>query len=294
MQQTLALLVDGLLIGSILASLAIWLRIASRMHGLPWRLKWEGLLPPRRRPAPFWTPAEAVMMFGLTMVFSLVFIELAARAGWVLRPPIEEASEAAQANSRSVSILVNTAAGLVSTIIIVLWLRLFDADARRKLGLRLSVSEAWLGLKGSLLILPPVLVISALAAQLVEYEHPVLDSLAEMKNPFGLLAIFVGTAVITPVVEEVLLRGLFQGGLQRLADAGGEEGKRWRPQAWWPIGVTSLLFALMHVGQGAAPIPLFLLSVGLGYLYRQTGSLTAPIVVHMVLNGMTLTVALLR
>lgn len=68
----------------------------------------------------------------------------------------------------------------------------------------------------------------------------------------------------------------------------------WTPTAVWPIVVTSVVFAVMHWGQGLAPIPLFFLSLGLGYLYRQTGSLVPPIVVHFILNGFTMSVTLLQ
>ncbi|MFG0290956.1 MAG: CPBP family intramembrane glutamic endopeptidase [Rhodopirellula sp. JB044] len=68
----------------------------------------------------------------------------------------------------------------------------------------------------------------------------------------------------------------------------------WTPTAIWPIVVASILFAVMHWGQGLAPIPLFFLSLGLGYLYRQTGSLVPSIVVHFVLNGFTMSATLLE
>lgn len=54
--------------------------------------------------------------------------------------------------------------------------------------------------------------------------------------------------------------------------------------AYWPIFASALCFALVHLGQGLAPIPLFILAVGLGYLFRQTGSLIACITVHFLLN----------
>jgi len=54
--------------------------------------------------------------------------------------------------------------------------------------------------------------------------------------------------------------------------------------AYWPILVSSLCFALVHWGQGLAPIPLFILALGLGYLFRQTGSLIACVTVHFLLN----------
>ncbi len=62
-------------------------------------------------------------------------------------------------------------------------------------------------------------------------------------------------------------------------------------RADWPVLITSLLFAMLHFGQGLAPVPLFFLSLVLGYLYRQTGNITASVVVHMVLNSITMIVS---
>ncbi|MEM6779630.1 MAG: type II CAAX endopeptidase family protein [Planctomycetota bacterium] len=68
----------------------------------------------------------------------------------------------------------------------------------------------------------------------------------------------------------------------------------WQPVAIWPMVVASMVFSAMHLGQGLAPIPLFFLSLAMGYLYRQTGSLVPSIIVHMILNGLTMTVTLLE
>jgi membrane protease YdiL (CAAX protease family) len=56
----------------------------------------------------------------------------------------------------------------------------------------------------------------------------------------------------------------------------------------WPIWVTSAIFALLHSGQGAAPAPLFVFSVMLGYLYRKTDRLLPVIAMHMFLNGLSM------
>lgn len=61
-----------------------------------------------------------------------------------------------------------------------------------------------------------------------------------------------------------------------------------------PILLSSALFAVMHLGQGAAPIPLFFLSLGLGYLYQRTRCLTACIVVHAMLNGQSMVLLLIK
>jgi membrane protease YdiL (CAAX protease family) len=51
------------------------------------------------------------------------------------------------------------------------------------------------------------------------------------------------------------------------------------------IALTSLIFAALHAAQWPAPIPLFLLAVGLGVVYQRTGSLIAPICMHAVFNA---------
>ena len=51
-----------------------------------------------------------------------------------------------------------------------------------------------------------------------------------------------------------------------------------------PILVSSFLFAMAHVGQGSAPIALFLLALGLGYLYQRTHRLVPCLVVHFLVN----------
>ena len=57
-----------------------------------------------------------------------------------------------------------------------------------------------------------------------------------------------------------------------------------------PICISSLVFAMMHLGHGAAPIPLFVLALGLGYLYQRTGRLLPCILVHMLLNGTSMAI----
>ncbi len=64
--------------------------------------------------------------------------------------------------------------------------------------------------------------------------------------------------------------------------------RSWITHSHWPIYVTSAIFACLHIGQGAAPIPLFVLAVVLGYLYRKTESILPCIVLHMLLNTFSL------
>ena len=60
--------------------------------------------------------------------------------------------------------------------------------------------------------------------------------------------------------------------------------------ARWAIFVPAVLFALAHATHGPDPIPLFVLAVGLGYLYQQTHRILPCIVVHLLLNASSLAV----
>jgi membrane protease YdiL (CAAX protease family) len=58
--------------------------------------------------------------------------------------------------------------------------------------------------------------------------------------------------------------------------------------SFWPVVVSAAIFGLAHIGQGPAPIPLFLFGLALGYVYRKTGSIMPCIVLHMLLNGFSM------
>jgi membrane protease YdiL (CAAX protease family) len=251
----------------------------------------ESIVParPRSRPLdPLWMIACVLVLLGsMILVGSLVSAWMIQR-GWMQQPTTVAAEMTV--DSLLASTVASTIAGLTAAAILIAWLRLFHRDAHRQLGLKVTPYDLGLGVKAALMLLPPVLLISAGVNHFVPYEHPVLDVLAELSTPAAIAAIFFGTAIVTPFVEELFFRVLIQGALQGLADRDGDAETNWRPRAYWPIVASSAIFAALHSGQGAAPIPLFVLALGLGFLYRQTGRITAPMIVHMVLNGLTLLV----
>ena len=53
---------------------------------------------------------------------------------------------------------------------------------------------------------------------------------------------------------------------------------------WHAIGLTAIVFALMHYDQPQAVPPLVALAVILGYAYERHGSLLVPILLHMAFN----------
>lgn len=273
-------------------------------------------------------------------------------------PNAAEESVAAESPALSVpQLTLSTLGMLTATVITLMILCLNHRSAISRIGLIPQRGDIGLGFRSALMILPPTMLIMTAVSLMQEYSHPVLDALQPDESETGpnyavFALLFVTTALVTPIVEEFWIRGLLQGGLQRLADwrlsmvrqsfeqsaasietpdsdptfepqreaktiteaaymapgtaAGTEplaitvptamqtDSNDWTPTAIWPVFVASLVFALLHWGQGLAPIPLFFLSLGLGYLYRQTGSLIPPIIVHFVLNGLTMMMTLIE
>ncbi|KAA1258421.1 CAAX amino terminal protease self- immunity [Rubripirellula obstinata] len=283
-QTTFAMqIISVMLAGLGIASAVTWVRILIK-HG--WRL--DGLLPQRPRKLPFWNAGDALVMFGLMLIFTVIVQAAFYFAELIPKPP---------ERNPNAEIWASVTSGAAAMAVVLMWMRVRCKDAFTQLGMPLDLSDIGLGFKASLLILPPVLLISAGVSQLVEYQHPVLDILKQTDSPIRMLGIFWCTAIVTPLVEEFLFRVLLIGGLERLSDGGrslSPEEPAWRPTTYWPIVISSFIFAIMHFGQGAAPVPLFFLALALGYLYRRTGSITLPLIVHMTLNALTLIVETVR
>ncbi len=84
--------------------------------------------------------------------------------------------------------------------------------------------------------------------------------------------LFVAIAVIAPVLEEVLFRGLLQNSLAS------------RMPAWAAILISAAVFGVAHLDINAFP-PLMVMGFAFGYLYHKTGSLRVNITMHMANNA---------
>ena len=110
-----------------------------------------------------------------------------------------------------------------------------------------------------------------------------------LKSGFGgTLAVFIGGAVIAPIVEEVLFRGQIQTAINtRLEDKG------YKNPHLWAIGITAAIFGAFHFQPLAFPL-LMMVGIILGWLRYKTGSLLAPIAFHMAANAIALTMLVIE
>jgi membrane protease YdiL (CAAX protease family) len=166
---------------------------------------------------------------------------------------------------------------------VVVWLRYRRHDLRAAFGLRRGTHAGAIldGLLCFLAVLPPLAVgfvvwLTLLKSLGIEYTpQPVAELLAGEASVPLLVLLVVFAAVVAPLCEELVFRGL----LYPLA-------KRWLGTAL-ALLATSAVFALIHVHlptMGA----LFVLGIGLGLAYELTGSVLTPISMHAAFNGINL------
>ena len=106
-------------------------------------------------------------------------------------------------------------------------------------------------------------------------QHKELQLLQDCPHWSLRVSILIVAVAVAPLVEELLFRGLLQSTIRSFVD---------RP--WVAIGLTSVLFAMVH--QNAEHWPaLFVLGAGMGHAYERSGSLWQPILIHALFNGTT-------
>lgn len=170
-----------------------------------------------------------------------------------------------------------------------------------------------LAVKTFCMIVPFILGVQALLSLVIQYEHDTLSLLSDNFSPLTVFATWYGAVLAAPICEELIFRGVLQGWLQRVVLQRSDQDKLseliggwssqtdadvaltrsasldWQRFRWWfPIFASSAVFAAIHLGQGAAPIPLFLFAIGLGFLFRFSGSLIPCIILHFMLNAFTM------
>lgn len=134
-------------------------------------------------------------------------------------------------------------------------------------------------------------------------QEPLMQGLTTFiaENPLlGILGAFGVVVIFGPAVEEIVFRGGIFGGLYWLGSRLGarfgnsKTGRSIAEKTAFVLAalLSSVVFALLHLEPVILPA-LFLLAVGLCYLYRATGSILPPIVAHSVFNSFAMLIVTL-
>jgi membrane protease YdiL (CAAX protease family) len=207
----------------------------------------------------------------------------------------------------AVATLLATAAGVA-------WLLLrYRGRVAERLLVRQWRHDVWVGIVSFFAVVPPIFWLMSLLVQFLPYQHETLDQIKASPTVLVILSSFFSAALTAPIGEEFFFRFVLQSWLQRLRfpdlpshrlatiygdakteiSAAGAEGRpiiaTRSPLRLWPIALSAAAFAALHLGQGPAPIALFVLGIALGYIFQKTGSLLPSIVLHACLNLYSLT-----
>ncbi|MDP6446372.1 MAG: CPBP family intramembrane metalloprotease, partial [Pirellulaceae bacterium] len=162
--------------------------------------------------------------------------------------------------------------------------------------------DVYLGCAAFVMMAPIVFGLQALVTTYFQQtKHPLIEIAREGRDPWFLLAAGSAAVIIAPVTEEWVFRVVLQGWLQKLFAnlPSPREEVEWaavdKPQlesgpdrtGFAAIVVSSVLFSAIHLNHGGDFVALFVLALGLGYLYYRTNRILPSIVVHMLLNGST-------
>ena len=168
--------------------------------------------------------------------------------------------------------------------VLLLWLFLRRRQASFKtIGLK---SSKWLRNVGYILLgyaayFALYFALLAVAQQLIHINADQQQQLGfQTAHGSQLIFVFASLVIMPPLAEEILVRGFLYSGL-----------KKGLPTIW-AVLITSALFGMAHLEPGSdapllwvAAIDTFTLSLVLIYLREKTGSLHAPIGLHMLKNG---------
>jgi len=254
-----------------------------------------------------WAFIDLVILLGIGICVSMVFAELNHRFHWL--PDSRKIKEVTLAELR-IEVIEGIAIRLFMVVVGLSTIALRTGARLGDLGFiwQRLVFDTRSGLVGFIMVAPPVY---ALQGVLVffwkESKHPIIEMFKAEPDArlFGLLV--VSAAIVAPLFEEFIFRVLVQGFLEKMWSAGGDiqamllgdihssapQSSELQPPlrglaSFLPIAITSAIFALLHVAHGPDWIPLFFLSLGLGYLYQRTHSVVPSLVVHALLNAMSM------
>ena len=260
----------------------------------------------------FWTNRSASVQWGLVDVLTVAFVWIGSQAlatSFLFQAYGITTGQEISAETSARMALMSGIAQLICTTACFVWLIRRYQHSDRDFGLDPNqwANGIRAGLKAFCMWVPLVWAVQNILVEFIEYTHPSFERIKGSSELFTLIDVWITAVIVAPILEEILFRCILQGWLQRFRHealqnpnpliAGGPDlTTDMNRSADDPpkihlssIFVTSILFGLAHYSQGPAPYSLFVLSLGLGFVYQRTGNVIACITMHMTLNFITMT-----
>lgn len=235
---------------------------------------WRRQIMRRGPPDPDW-PLK--LFFQTLILWLAINLCLSYVSGWLVKFQI------LRVDFNAYALFHTTAMDLVCVGLVILMVRRAGGHWK-DLGLHLRVKEIWqeikIGLAGYVAVLPIffiVLLFLVFITKFLAYEpppHPLVGIFLEeeKKSPFLIAYSIFLACVLGPLLEEIFFRGFCYPIFKR----------RWGNL--WGMVASSALFALIHQNQFAF-WPIFVLGMGLAFLYEKRRNLVAPVTLHIVHNS---------
>lgn len=229
---------------------------------------------PKILPSMAWIAAYFALQFAVTAIVIAIAIgaQQAVEPGTAIDPAI--------ALSNPMLIIWGlVASALVQLALMSLYLR---KDGRAEaIGLthfgRIPISTTLLVAVGALLVAS---LFNFIYATYLVTGIPLQDEMTKLlasipRTPINIAVGLLAIAIVAPLIEELLFRGLLQNSLMR------------HMPAWAAIMLSAFLFSAVHMQLYAMPA-LMALGAAFGFIYYKTGSLRMTIVLHMINNALAL------
>jgi membrane protease YdiL (CAAX protease family) len=272
MQETSSVAFNALLWALLAGSAGAWVAIVRRL------LRREPLAPYEPHPIVPWTGWDVLMLVSVLLLL-LAALGDSAHGIDVNPPPVSPKSVA-----------MGSAAQLIWLLFAIAFLSARAGANIDDLGfdMRKLGSDIRLGLMSFLAVVLPVYGLQAVLTQWMPSEHP-LQKLTKEQPEFVALAI-LAAVVVGPICEEFAFRVLLQGWLEKSLALiqSGENTSAPDRSGFLAIVAVSIIFGVMHWGHGPDPIPLFVLSLFLGYVYQRTHRIFPSLVVHVCVNALAM------
>jgi membrane protease YdiL (CAAX protease family) len=235
------------------------------------------------------TPEDSMEPLAVAALCGLgLFIMLASLIHIPLRIP---GAKLSKEETENIQALVPDMLARFAAVAVMVGILMTQLRHPRRLGfdIRDFLPGLWRGVLSIFVVLPLMMLALLVTESLLKLLHYQTEQVAEQLKWIGEVpdprlraVVIISVVIAAPLSEELFFRGCLQTWIGAVvARVLGPNASTW--PRWTAVFFTSFFFAGVHLWWERLPI--FVLSLCLGYAYERTGNLWVPIVIHAMFNG---------